>query len=417
MVKFPFLAVCFLAAFPIAAQDTPVPGKPTEHVVGTVDAVDASAQTVTLKEDGTGNQHTIQLQNTKTLLKVAPGATDLKSATRITAGDLALGDRVDVRGFKTESDPNGVAARSVVLMSGRDVQQMHQQEAIAWQRGTAGVVNAIDTAGQKLMITARTPEGPKPVTVETAKARFTRYTPEHPQTPNSSQLSEIQVGDQVKIVGEKNADTTSIQAEKVYSGSFRTVAGTVSSVAADGKSIIIKDLGTKQQVTVALGAESAVRRLPPMLASMLARRFNPDFKGAAPNAETPSGAPAGSAPQGEAPPAARPERRPAEAGQAGPPPGAGGPPGGFSRMRAANGDLSQILEHVPKMAVTDLKPGDAVVVSGSPSPTNKTVVLASNVIAGVEPIFQSASPRQMQSLGDWGNALGGGAESAMGQQP
>jgi hypothetical protein len=35
-------------------------------------------------------------------------------------------------------------------------------------------------------------------------------------------------------------------------------------------------------------------------------------------------------------------------------------------------------------------------------------LLATIVIAGVEPIFQSASPRQAQSLGDWGASLGGG---------
>ena len=86
-------------------------------------------------------------------------------------------------------------------------------------------------------------------------------------------------------------------------------------------------------------------------------------------------------------------------------------------MRAANGDLSQVLERVPKIAVADLKSGDAVIVSGAPSPTSKTVVLASNVIAGVEPIFQSASPRQMQSLNDWGNSLNGGMDGAAGQQP
>jgi hypothetical protein len=84
---------------------------------------------------------------------------------------------------------------------------------------------------------------------------------------------------------------------------------------------------------------------------------------------------------------------------------------------AGNGDLSQALERVPKIAATDLKTGNAVVVSGAPSPSDKAVILASNVIAGVEPIFQSASPRQMQSLGDWGNSLNTSAEGAMGQQP
>ena len=414
-MKFLFLAPClFLAVFPLAAQDASAPTKPTEHILGTVSAVDTAAQTIDVKEDKDGTQHTVQLSNTKTLLKVPPGAKDLKSAVRITASDLAAGDRVDVRGFKAESGTNGIAARSVILMSGQDVQQMRQQEAMAWQHSTSGTVNAVDTAGQKLMITARTPQGPKPVTVETAQAQFTRYSPDHPQTPTPSQLADVQVGDQVRIVGEKGSDEATVSAQKVYSGSFRTVAGTVSSIAPDGKSMVIKDLGTKQQVTVALADGSTVRRLPPMMALGLARRFNPDFKGAAPGAEAPSSAAANGATNTQAPPARqwnRPEG--SEGGSAPPAPGAGN---GSPHMRAGNGDLSQVLERVPKIAVTDLKAGDAVVVSGAPSPTNKAVVLASNVIAGVEPIFQSASPRQMQSLGDWGNSLNTG-EGAMGQQP
>ena len=48
---------------------------------------------------------------------------------------------------------------------------------------------------------------------------------------------------------------------------------------------------------------------------------------------------------------------------------------------------------------------------------DKSTLLASSVIAGVEPIFQSASPRQAQSLGDWGNSLSGGAMDMAGGQP
>jgi hypothetical protein len=82
-------------------------------------------------------------------------------------------------------------------------------------------------------------------------------------------------------------------------------------------------------------------------------------------------------------------------------------------MRAgANGDLSQMLERLPKISTTDLKNGDAVIVSGTPVGSDKSHLLATNVIAGVEPIFQ-ASPRQSQTLGDWGAALGGGGVEAM----
>ena len=72
-----------------------------------------------------------------------------------------------------------------------------------------------------------------------------------------------------------------------------------------------------------------------------------------------------------------------------------------------------MLERLPKINATDLKPGDAVVVSGTPIGGDKLHLLATNVIAGVEPIFQSASPRQMQSLGDWGLSSGGGGLDGM----
>jgi hypothetical protein len=78
-----------------------------------------------------------------------------------------------------------------------------------------------------------------------------------------------------------------------------------------------------------------------------------------------------------------------------------------------NGDMSQLIETLPKISATDLKAGDAVIVSATPIDNDKLHLLAANVIAGVEPIFQSASPRQMQSLGDWGLSSGAGGTDGM----
>jgi Cu/Ag efflux protein CusF len=420
----------------LQAQDTTpsAQAKPSEHVLGTVTAVDPGNHTVTVKEDGASAQtHVIDLSNTKTLLKVPPTAKDLKTATRITAGDLAVGDRVDVRGSKAEGgDATGIAARSVVLMSARDLEQHHQAEASAWQKSTPGTVVSVDAAAQKLTVTSRTPEGPKPVTVDAGGAQFTRYSPETPKTPKQSAFNDIQPGDQVKIIGEKSSDGTAITAQKIYSGTFKSVAGTLVSASPDGKSIVVKDLGTKQPVTVLLSGDASVRKLPPMMANMLARRFNPDYK--APEGASGAGG-SGTRPGGSgASPAmgAKTGETATSAGPGGPdgggqrpggwngPSGAGAPGGrgpGGPGMRGGNGDLSQMLERIPTITLAELKPGDALVISGSPSAENKSTLLASNVIAGVEPIFQSASPRQAQSLGDWGNSLGGGAMDMAGGQP
>lgn len=415
---------CFGQESPTAAS------KPAERILGSVTAVDHANHTVTVKEDKTGTEYRVELANTKTLIKVEPGAKDLKNAARITADDLAVGDRVQVGGSKMPDNANAVAARSVILMSARDLQQAHQAQAAAWQHSTAGVVTDVDTAGEKLTVTARTPEGTKPVTVDATKAELTRYSPETPQTPVGSQLAEIQPGDQVRIIGGMSADGASILAQKIYSSSFRTIVGTVMSITADGKQIRIKNLQTKQPITVTLNDDSAVRRLPQMMAYGLARRFNPDFRppqGAAPPGGGPGagggtapGAPPYGAKAGEA--AAPSNSGGARAGQ-GPGGGSGNPEGAHPRMNgagmrgAANGDLSQMLGQLPKISASDLKPGDAVVVSGSPSSADKSQLLAINVIAGVEPIFQSASTRQAQSLGDWGASLTGGGMDASGGMP
>jgi hypothetical protein len=401
-----YIGLAALLAALSLAQETPgVPAKqPLEHVLGTISALDPAAHTVTVKEDKTNAERVIQVANTKTLIKVEPGAKDLKSAVRITAADLQVGDRVDVRGTKLDETSGSLDARSVVLMSARALQQVHQEQAAAWQHSTAGTVTSVDPAG-KINITVKGADGAKPVVIETAKAtEFTRYSPANSKMPAASQLSEIQPGDQVRVVGDKSADGASITAQKVYSGAFRTLSATVSSISPDGKSVTVKDLSTKKEVSIALNDDTTMRKLPPMMAYMLARRFNPNFKmpAAADGAAPAGGAPGaggwhrpdvagGAAPGGAAPDASS---RPAGG------PLSGGPGGG---MRGG-GDVSQALEHAPKITLADLKAGDALVISGVALGADNSHLVASNIIAGVEPILQSA-PAQSGGRsvgGDWG---------------
>jgi hypothetical protein len=79
------------------------------------------------------------------------------------------------------------------------------------------------------------------------------------------------------------------------------------------------------------------------------------------------------------------------------PANAGAGPGG----RMGGGDLSQMLERVPRIAVADLKPGSAVIISGGGG-EDKARLTAINIIAGVEPLLASAP----QSGGGRSNALG-----------
>jgi hypothetical protein len=331
--------------------------KPTEHVLGTITSVNPEAHTVAVKDDKSGSEILVSTANTRTLIKVLPGAKDLKGATRITATDLAAGDRVDVRGFKDEASPNAIAARSIVLMSARELQAKHQADAAAWQNSTAGLVASVDAATRTISMTSRGPGGPHPITVHVPDSvELIRYSADTPKTPVKSELAEIQPGDQVRVIGTKSDDGASITAERVYSGAFRTIAGTVTAVSPDGKSLTIRDLQTKQPVQIAINDSSGIHKIPPDMATMLARRM--------------SGGGAAAAPAGGAPQSPRPR-----------------------------GDLSQMVQRLPAIPLGELKPGDAVIVSGVLS-SDKLQVIASNIIAGVEPMFQSQAGRSRQGGGE-----------------
>jgi hypothetical protein len=296
-------------------------------------------------------------------------------------------------------------------MSARDLEAAHRAEASAWQHSTAGLVNSVDTTAGKLAITTRTPEGTKQVEVNTAPdTAFTRYSPDAPKTPVPSQLSEIKPGDQVRIIGQMNPEGTSLTAQKVYSGAFRTIGGTVSAVSPDGKEITLKVAGSNQPVEVSLNTDSVVRKLPPEMAMHLARQLNPTYKATQPTAgggspgaagTPPYGAKAGEQPDGNGNGAAWRQR--AGSGEAGAGSGMAHPGGG--------GNLAALLERVPPISVSDLKPGEAVIVAGVAPQEDSSHLIATNIIAGAEPILRAAPPRNGQSQNlDWNLGMQAPAE-------
>jgi hypothetical protein len=349
MLKRLVLYVSLAGAFPapLFPQNStgPATPKPTEHVVGVVTAVDPSFKKVSVKEDKTATEYNVSLETTKTFLKVAPDSKDLKIAARFNPSDLQAGDRVSVRGYKMDGVPNGVAAASILLMSARDLQKAHQSEMEAWQHSTAGVVDSVDTATKQLKVTVRTPNGPQTMAVDGTNAEFTRYSPASPKAPVASQLSEVQPGDQIRVIGSKDESGPIITAKKIYSGSFRTVAGTIASISPDGKDITVNDRRTRQPVQFLLTSDSAIKKLPPQAAAGLAQR-----------------------------------------------------------ARGGSGDISQLLQNAPVISLSDLHPGEAVIASGGAGP-NHSPLTATNILVGVEPLFQSAASNRgnhsSASSNDW----------------
>jgi hypothetical protein len=339
---------------------------PAARQLGTVTAI--AGNSLTLKTDA-GQQVVVSVPDGARILQLAPGSTDLKTAQTIALKDIEVGDRVLVSG-KAGDNPDTFAAARVILMKSSDIAQKHETEQADWQkRGTGGIVSAVDAGTGTLTVTV----GAKKVAVTTSpKTQFRRYAGDSVKFEDGKPgtLAQIQPGDQLRVLGTKSEDGSSIPAEVIVSGSFKNLAGLITTIDAAKGTLTLKDLTTKKTVTVTITPNSNVRTLPPQAAAMFAARAKGAGAGGGAGA---SGG--GSSPQGSG------------AGQA--EASGGGRPGGAGR--SAGGDLSQMVSRLPNKTIADLKVGDAVmIVASQPDPSSATVT-AVTLLSGVEPIL-AATP-------------------------
>jgi Domain of unknown function (DUF5666) len=355
--------------------------------IGTVKAI--AGASITLTTDA-GQQVAISVADGARILQIAPGSTDLKTAQTITLADIAAGDRVLVTG-KVGDDAGTFAASRVILMKSGDIAQKHELEQADWQkRGTGGIVSAVDAGTGVVTIAV----GAKKVEINTSgSTKFRRYVGDSVKFEDAvpSTLAQIQQGDQLRVRGTKSDDGSSIQAEEVVSGSFKNLAGVITTLDAANGTLTLKDLATKKVMTVKVTANSSVRALPAEAAARFAAR-------ARGGAGVAAGAPSG----GQA----------AAAGGDVSTHGAGGMGGGAAR--SAGGDLSQMVSRLPAGAVSDLKVGEAVMIVASQADPGGATVTAITLLSGVEPILAATpSGTPAMTLSPWN--VGGGAPDGGGQ--
>lgn len=372
------LAIAFLA------QNEPV-ARPVGRVIGEVTATGASSLTV--KADGAGAAYTVQLNEKTLYLRVPPGEKDLRKAIRISLKDIDPGDRVLARGAVSEENKT-VAAVSVMVMTKEDLAKKHELDREEWQRrGMAGTVKSISAGEITIGLHGR--DVGKTVIVEAPpNVEIRKYAPDSVRFADArpSTLAELQVGDQLRVLGDKNADGSRIKAEEIVFGTFRAIAGQVLSVNAQSGQLTIRDLATKKPLTVNVSADTELRKMPEQLAAMLGRRLNMASAGGAPPEQA----------KGARPPMPQGAQRAFGQGQGR---GPGGPAG-------APMDLQQMLDRMPTFTLSELKQGDAVIVSGSAG-ADAGHVTAIALVAGVEP-FLAAAPRSAGevNLGMWNFDIG-----------
>jgi hypothetical protein len=345
---------------PASAQTQPAAASPYISVLGTVERIEG--QTFTVKPDKSDST-AVKFDDRTKFLRIPPGETDVKKAVAAAFGDVGAGDRILARVRTT--DPTGIPALTVYIMKQAEIAQRARKTAEEWRtQSVTGAVKAIDAAGKKIAISVRSPAGPpRDVTLDVSGSVDYQRTNPDTLKYEPSTLAAIQVGDQVRVLGDKNADQTPIKVEEIASGSIRTIPVEIKSIDAATGVIAATDLATKKPIAISVKPETTMKRLDDATALMLARRLNPTFQG--------SGRGGG--------------------GQVAPP--AGGGRGG----RAGN-DPSRLLEAQASIELPDLKPGEPVVVTGSAA-RDMSRLTAMTLVAGVDPILRAAPQNGPDPLG------------------
>jgi co-chaperonin GroES (HSP10) len=398
-MKAPFLAtalvlVVVLAAFSglnARAQTTtpvsPQAGDPSispNRALGEVKVIDAAAKQLIIKTDA-GSLVTVVLSDSTAYKRIAPGETTLTNATVIKFTDVAEGDRVLAMG-KVSDDHKTVPARTLIVMTKADIAKKQEAERAEWKkRGVLGIITALKPETNEITISSRSVAGPQSLIIPVSdKVEVRRYAPDSIKFSDAkpAKFAELKVGDQLRALGERNADGTAFTPEKVVTGSFKTVAGVITAVDAATGEVKINDLQTKQPLTIVVKQDAVLRKFPAAneMGGMMMMR--PGGGGAAGQTSGPGqGGQAGQ-----------------RAGQPGGPAGgqAGGP-GGAMRMGGGM-NIQDMLERLPTISLADVKVGDTIIVSSTKG-ADPTRLTAISLISGADTLLNMLAARQPQAGG------------------
>ena len=394
------LLVCVLTQAGMAQNATPgakaAPTDAAQTYIGTIKSLDDTGFTLT---SDAGQDSHVTLTDSVRILRIAPGERDVKNATVLRRQDLQVGDRAMVRA-RSSPDGHSHVTGSVIVIKQTDIAAKKEKDREDWRRrGIGGLVTATDPTSGTLTISIASFTGTRSLAIKTSKNTVLRR-----YAPNSVKFDDakfapfdwIKVGDQLRARGDKNADGTELNAEEVVSGTFRNLAGQITSVDTGGNTLTLWDSISKQSVTVKVTPDSQLRKLPPEFAQRIAARLKSAAAEGVPGAGQALGASSSGGEHAKDSLAASP-----------------GAPGGMGAMGGRGGppDIQQILSRMPPVSLGDLQKGDTVMIVSTAGDGSQPVN-AITMLTGVEAILTAApNASQAMMLAPW--SLGSGnAEAA-----
>jgi hypothetical protein len=326
------------------------------RILGTITVADAANRQISLQTDQ-GELYAIKVLPEAKLQRIAPGQTDLSKAEPIEMATLSKGDRILARGQQDSTARTLLAAQIVVIPK----QSLESRDAARQQEWRTGSLAGIVKTASPLTIQSK---GNVTWTVDTAALQsIHQYADDSSRFANAkpASLAALQPGDQMRVLGARDAEAKTVKAAEIVFGRFTTMGGEIKSVDANNQTLTIYDLSTKKNVVIQVSREARMTRLP-----------------GAPGGGSPGGGPRGPVPNG-----------PQGAG----PRGSGFPGGG------GGPDPSMLLDRLPPAKFTDLQSGDAVVLTVGKLNTNRPVALS--LVAGLDFLLRAPAQQASQMIANW----------------
>ncbi len=378
-----------LAVSAFAQAGLPDLGIKQNMAVGVVKSVGDEKVAIETK-DGTIDAILLSVSSYKVL---PPDNLSLSAATDSKLENVSVGDRVLITG-KVSDDKTRIMTKTIYLVKGSEIAAMQESERADWQkRGLSGRVVAADPATKTITVETRgiTGDASKMVVSPKPEAVFLRYSNNSASFKDAvaSNFADIKVDDMIQVLGDKSEDQTTYKAEKLISGAFITVAGTITATDPTKNEVTIKDFKSNKEVTIKVIPSSLVKKFPEEAAKRMA--FAQMMQGRQQG---------GSGPQ---PPASTRRQRPANTENAS--------KSGEGRRRGQRGqggarfNINEMLQRFPTVEVAELKPGEMIAASSAKGadPTNLTAI---RLLAGIEPFVQMAQASSSKSRS--GRGISGG---------
>ena len=308
--------------------------------------------------------------------RIAPENPSLRAATAAAQTDITPGDRILVSG-QVSSDRKSVPAKTIYLISKNDIEARRKRETEEWRtRGITGRVTTYNPQSQALTVSIRGLLGESTITVKPKEGvEFLRYAPDSVEFSQArkSSFNEIAPGDSIRALGTRSSDGTEFVAEKIVTGAFVTVGGTISAIDEAKGEVTVSEIGTNRRVVVVVSKASALKQFP----SEMVQRFT------------------GGAGMGGG---ASPVIRPPQASQGQAPTGGTQPGAGMMRGGGGATGLDDMFDRFPSITVSDLKVGQMIAVSSSRG-SDASRINAIKLLSGVEAFLRQPQGGRRPTMG------------------